>query len=156
VHPYIVTVFDCGRVDDLYYLVMEYVEGANLRQMLEQNKITERDAVEIVQQVSDALQHAHDRRVVHRDIKPENILIDERDRVRLVDFGLAKLFTGKLDRSGDDQLVMGTPRYMAPEQIATPSDIDHRADIYSTGVVFHEMLTGKLPGLDRPAPSSIA
>src|SRR5262245_37914836 len=156
VHPYIVTVFDCGRVDDLYFLVMEFVEGSSLRQLLEQKKITERDAVDIVQQIGEALEHAHGRGVVHRDVKPENVLIDDRDRVRLVDFGLAKLFAGRDPQSSGDHLVVGTPRYMAPEQIAMPGDIDQRADIYSTGVVFHEMLTGELPGPRRQPPSTIA
>jgi serine/threonine protein kinase len=91
-HPYIVTVYDVGKSDQLYYLVMEYVAGASLRQRLVDRSITERDAIEFVPQIAEALQHAHEAGVVHRDVKPENVLIDARGRVRLVDFGLATLF----------------------------------------------------------------
>ncbi len=91
-HPYIVTVYDIGKSDQLYYLVMEFVEGANLRQLLADGSITERDTLEFVPQITEALQHAHETGIVHRDIKPENVLIDPRGRVRLVDFGLATLF----------------------------------------------------------------
>ena len=91
-HPYIVTVFDIGKAGELYYLVMEFVEGANLRQLLTDRSITERDTLEFVPQIAEALQHAHEAGVVHRDVKPENVLVDALGRVRLVDFGLATLF----------------------------------------------------------------
>ena len=93
----------------------------------------------------------HESGVVHRDIKPENVLIDPRGRVRLVDFGLATLL-GPGRRAGLDDRVAGTLAYMAPEQMATPAAVDHRADIYSTGVVFYEMLARELPGPDRVPP----
>jgi serine/threonine protein kinase len=153
-HPFIVTVFDVHKSEDLYCLVMEYVEGANLRQLLVEGSVTERDALDFVQQMTDALQHAHETGVVHRDIKPENVLVDSLGRLRLVDFGLAKFFGPQTQgREHIDDQVVGTLRYMAPEQITMPEAVDHRADIYSTGVVFYEMLARELPGPDRVPPS---
>jgi uncharacterized protein YndB with AHSA1/START domain/predicted Ser/Thr protein kinase len=153
-HPFIVAVFDVCKAGDLYGLVMEYVEGASLRQLLAEGSITPRDALDFVPQIAEALQHAHEAGVVHRDIKPENVLVDSRGRVRLVDFGLATLFGPKAPARGpDDERVVGTLRYMAPEQITMPEAVDHRADIFSTGVVFYEMLARELPGPDRIPPS---
>jgi serine/threonine protein kinase len=154
-HPFIVTVFDVLRVDDLYCLVMEYVEGSSLRQLLqeENGSITERRTLDYVPQITDALQHAHEAGVVHRDIKPENVLVDTRGRIRLVDFGLASLLGPAATGVSADDHVAGTLRYMAPEQISMPESVDHRADIYSTGVVFYEMLSREVPGPDRVPPS---
>ena len=152
-HSSIVAVHDFGEVDGLYYFVMELVDGTNLRQAIASSRLTPPEALAIVPQICDALQFAHDEGVVHRDIKPENILIDKRGRVKIADFGLAKLLGVDREHSavekpftltGADQ-VMGTPHYMAPEQIRGSSTVDHRADIYSLGVVFYEMLTGELP-----------
>jgi serine/threonine protein kinase len=146
-HPNIVTVYDFGETGGLYYIVMEFVAGQNLRQLLGAGAVSEARMLRIVAQVCDALQYAHDVGVVHRDIKPENILLDARGQVKIADFGLAKLvglppahrsLTGSHD-------VMGTLYYMAPEQLLRNVDVDHRADIYSLGVVFYEMLTGELP-----------
>ena len=105
-------------------------------------------------QICDALQFAHEAGIVHRDIKPENILLDAKGRVKIADFGLAKLLgdAGPQHLTGTHQ-VMGTLHYMAPEQWERPRHVDHRADIYSLGVVFYEMLTGELP-LGRFAPPS--
>jgi uncharacterized protein YndB with AHSA1/START domain/predicted Ser/Thr protein kinase len=156
-HPFIVTVFDVCQAGDLYGLVMEYVEGASLRQLLAGGSFTQRDALDFVPQVAEALQHAHEAGVVHRDIKPENVLVDSRGRVRLVDFGLATLIGAEaLARGPHDERVVGTLRYMAPEQITMPEAVDHRADIFSTGVVFYEMLARELPGPDRVPPSQKA
>jgi serine/threonine protein kinase len=153
-HPFIVTVFDVHKAEDLYCLVMEYVDGVSLRQLLEGGSITERDALDFVQQITQALQHAHESGVVHRDIKPENVLVDSLGRLRLVDFGLATIFGPEAQKRGQtDSRVVGTLRYMAPEQITMPQAVDHRADIYSTGVVFYEMLARELPGPDRVPPS---
>lgn len=153
-HPFIVTVFDVCGTADLYGLVMEYVEGPNLRQLLNSGSITQRDALDFVPQITEALQHAHEEGVVHRDVKPENVLIDAKGRVRLVDFGLATLIGPEArGRKADADRVVGTLRYMAPEQITTPEAVDHRADIYSTGVVLYEMLARELPGPDREPPS---
>ena len=134
---------------------MEYVDGVNLRQAIRSGGIAPKEALAIVPQICDALQFAHDEGIVHRDIKPENILVDKRGRVKIADFGLAKL----LGRASGDvaltatQQVMGTLRYMAPEQMEGTKTVDHRADIYSLGVVFYELLTGELP-IGRFAPPS--
>lgn len=155
-HPYIVTVFDVGRAGDLDYLVMEYVEGTSLRTLLARRSVTARDVLDYVPQMAEALEHAHDAGVVHRDVKPENVLIDRRGRVRLVDFGLATLNGPGKAPGPDDHRAAGTLPYMAPEQLNAPETVDHRADIYSTGVVFYELLTGELPGLERRPPSARA
>ncbi len=154
-HPNIVTVHDFGQVDGLYYLVMEYIDGVNLRQMLRTRQLEPRQALEIVPAVCDALQFAHDHGIVHRDIKPENILVDKNGRVKIADFGLAKLLnrgSTETNLTGTNH-VMGTMNYMAPEQFEHPTEVDHRADIYSLGVVIYEMLTGELP-MGRFAPPS--
>ena len=154
-HPNILQIHDFGEVDDLYYLSMEYVDGINLRQMIRGNRLTSKQALEIVPAICDALQYAHDHGIVHRDIKPENIMIDTEGRVKIADFGLAKLLDKEsagptLTRANH---IMGTMHYMAPEQIETPLTVDHRADIYSLGVVIYELLTGELP-LGRFEPPS--
>jgi len=154
-HPCIVGVHDFGQVGDLSYFVMEYVDGPNLREIEQAGRLDPRAALEIVPQICEALQFAHDEGVVHRDIKPENILLNQKGRVKIADFGLAKLL-GQ-DRTNftltEINHVMGTPHYMAPEQVEHPQDVDHRADIYSLGVVFYEMLTGELP-LGKFSPPS--
>jgi tRNA A-37 threonylcarbamoyl transferase component Bud32 len=154
-HPHIVAVHDFGESDGLFYLVMEYVDGANLRHILQEGQLEPREALAIIPQICDALQYAHEEGVVHRDIKPENILLDSKGRVKIADFGLAKLLNRPrvaFTLTGSQQ-VMGTLDYMAPEQRMRPQEVDHRADIYSLGVVFYEMLTGELP-LGRFAPPS--
>ncbi len=145
-HPHIVAVHDFGQTNGLYYFVMEFVDGVNLRRPLEMGKLSPEQALAIVPQICDALQYAHNAGVVHRDIKPENILLDKSGRVKIADFGLAKLTgqTQDVTLTGAGQ-VMGTPHYMAPEQLEHPQAVDHRADIYSLGVVFYQMLTGELP-----------
>lgn len=146
-HPNIVPVYDFGQVDGFCYFVMEYLDGINLRQAIRAGDLTSAEALKIVPQICDALQFAHDEGIVHRDIKPENILLDKKGRVKIADFGLAKLLgqeAGDVSLTGTNQ-VMGTVRYMAPEQMEGAREIDHRADIYSLGVVFYELLTGELP-----------
>jgi serine/threonine protein kinase len=154
-HANIIAIYDFGSADGLFYLVMEFVDGANLRSAIRAKTTTPRAALAIVGQICDALQYAHEEGIVHRDIKPENILLDKRGRVKIADFGLAKLLGG--DKGGvtltQTHQAMGTPHYMAPEQWEKPQDVDHRADIYSLGVVFYELLTGELP-LGRFAPPS--
>jgi tRNA A-37 threonylcarbamoyl transferase component Bud32 len=154
-HPHIVAVHDFGEVDGLFYFIMEYVDGVNLRERLQEGPLPPEEALEIVPQICEALQYAHEFDVVHRDIKPENILLDHKGRVKIADFGLAKivgLTPTYLTLTGSHQ-VMGTLYYMAPEQMERPNTVDWRADIYSVGVVFYEMLTGGLP-LGRFAPPS--
>ena len=154
-HPNILTVYDFGEADGLFYLVMEYVDGADLRHVLQQGRLSPAEALRIVPVVCDALQYAHASGVVHRDIKPGNILLDREGRVKIADFGIAKLAgTSTADVTlTQSKQSMGTPHYMAPEQVESPQTVDHRADIYSLGVVFYEMLTGELP-LGRFAPPS--
>ncbi len=154
-HPHIVTVHDLGCTGDFCYFVMEYVDGVNLRKALRTRQIDAAKALAIVRQICDALEYAHEEGIVHRDIKPENILIDRRGRVKIADFGLAKLLHPVADDSGltRTEQVMGTVRYMAPEQLQGTRAVDHRADIYSLGVVFYELLTGELP-LGRFQPPS--
>jgi len=155
-HPRIVSVYDFGHTEyGLYYFIMEFIDGTDLRHVIQAGEISPAEALAIVPQICEALQFAHEEGIVHRDIKPENILLDKKGRVKIADFGLAKL----LDRpaslytlTGAGQR-MGTPHYMAPEQIEHPGQVDHRADIFSLGVVFYEMLTGELP-LGRFAPPS--
>jgi len=154
-HPHIVAVHDYGRAGELFYLVLEYVDGVNLRAVLQARTLAPQQALAIVPQLCEALEFAHAHGVVHRDVKPENILLDRLGRVKIADFGLAKLLgvdgpPGTLTSSGQ---VLGTLRYMAPEQIDRPLAVDHRADIYSLGVVFYEMLTGEIP-MGRFAPPS--
>ena len=174
-HPHIVTVYDFGHTsaplassgkgtasdargeEPLFYFVMEFVDGLTLRQLLDADTLAPQEALAIVPQICEALQYAHDKGVVHRDIKPENILMDRSGQVKIADFGLAKL-VGRKAKDVDFTLtgagqVMGTPHYMAPEQLEHPQSVDHRADIYSLGVVFYQMLTGELP-LGRFAPPS--
>lgn len=146
-HPSIVTVHDFGRKDGLFYFVMEYIDGTNLRELERKETLQPKEALAIIPQVCEALQYAHDQGVVHRDIKPENVLIDTEGRVKIADFGLAKIVGGVPDEAeltGTWQ-VMGTAHYMAPEQMQGAPGVDHRADIYSLGVVLYEMLTGDLP-----------
>ncbi len=167
-HPNIVAVYDFGQTsappssgtaegenhEGLYYLVMEFVDGVNLRQAIQDGKLIPKEALAIVPQICEALQFAHDEGIVHRDIKPENILVDKRGRVKIADFGLAKILGQETtEHLTATQQVMGTLRYMAPEQMKGSRVVDHRADIYSLGVVFYEMLTGELP-VGRFAPPS--
>jgi len=154
-HSRIVSVYDFGLAGNLFYIVMEYVDGVNLRQTIQAGGLTPQAALAIVPQICEALQFAHDEGIVHRDIKPENILIDKKGRVKIADFGLAKLLG---QESQDHSLtmthqVMGTLRYMAPEQMQGSRELDHRADIYSLGVIFYELLTGELP-IGKFAPPS--
>jgi predicted Ser/Thr protein kinase len=146
-HPNIVSVHDFGESGGLYYIVMEFVDGANLRELFETRKLAPAEALAIVPKICDALEYAHEEGIVHRDIKPENILIDKKGRVKIADFGLAKLLRREaldmsLTLSGTS---LGTVRYMAPEQMDKPETVDHRADLYSLGVVIYEMLTGEVP-----------
>jgi len=161
-HPNIVTIHDFGQAGGFYFLLMEFVDGLNLRQLLRTRKLTPEEALAIVPPLCDALQFAHDRGIVHRDIKPENLLLDKAGRVKVADFGIARML-GPVNGGapadepvGPDnttQSAAGTPAYSAPEQNHAPRRVDRRGDIYSLGVVFYEMLTGQLPGQPLEAPS---
>jgi len=154
-HRNIVGVHDYGQVEGFHYFIMEYVDGLNLRQVQQAGTLAPAEALGIIPQICEALQFAHDEGVVHRDIKPENVLLDQKGQIKIADFGLAKILG--TERSNftltEPNHVMGTPHYMAPEQVEHPQDVDHRADIYSLGVVFYELLTGELPLGKFAAPS---
>ena len=176
-HPGIVTLHEFGQASShqpstlnhppLPYILMEFVAGVNLAQLMKSGRISPREALAIVPQICDALQYAHDQGIVHRDIKPENILLDRLGRVKVADFGIAKVVAAVCDRPAEEEgnqrrsqtdatlagKINGTPRYMAPEQFDHPAEVDHRADIYALGVVFYQMLTGDLPGKSLEAPS---
>lgn len=169
-HPHIVSIHDFGQRGSLFFFLMEFVDGLNLRQLLDTGHITHKEALAIVPQICDGLQFAHDQGIVHRDIKPENILVDKLGRVKIADFGLATLVsnidTKNRDINAETSMVLpntrdhgtlfsvaGTPQYMAPEQKHASADVDHRADIYALGVVFYQMLTGQLPTKNIELPS---
>lgn len=158
-HPHIVGVHDFGQAGGFYYLLMEFVDGVNLRQLLQTKRLTPQEALSIVPPVCEALQCAHEHGIVHRDIKPENLLIDKSGVVKIADFGIAKMYSGHLTPHTEQgaphhaaaTLPFGTPDYAAPEQASGAAD--HRADIYSLGVVLYEMLTGERPKDKIEAPS---
>lgn len=160
-HPNIVTVHDFGQAGGFYFLLMEFIDGVNLRQLLRARKFTPEEALAIVPPLCDALQFAHERGIIHRDIKPENLLLDKAGRVKIADFGIAKMLSttnGDSAASGGargsgTRGQLGTPGYSAPEQKNDPQRVDSRADIYSLGAVFYEMLTGELPGRRIEPPS---
>lgn len=159
-HPNIVSVYDFGLARGFYFLLMEFVDGMNLRQLLQARRLTPKEALGIVPPVCEALQCAHDHGIVHCDIKPENLLIDKAGAVKIADFGIAKIigsergdyFPGESAQYvASSSLPFGTPDYAAPEQ--ANGTADHRADIYSLGVVLYEMLTGERPKEKIEAPS---
>ena len=151
-HPHIVTIHDFGQAGGYYYLLMEFVDGVNLRQAMTGPRFTPEQALAVVPPVCEALQYAHEHSIVHRDIKPENLLMDKTGRVKIADFGIAKMLGEESDFGLAESQPAGTPQYMAPEQ-KEYQRADHRADIYSLGVVLYEMLTGELPA-DKLQPPS--
>ena len=143
-HPNIVTVHDFGETNGLYFIVMEFIDGVNLRDLLREGKLDPEQALSIVPPICEALEYAHGKGIVHRDIKPENLLLDREGRIKIADFGIADLVGSSSEKNG-------TPPYMAPEQQDGHSD--ERADIYALGVVLYEMLTGERPAQNFIAPS---
>lgn len=147
-HPNIVAVYDFGRnALGHLFIVMEYVHGTSLFEILKQEQLPLPRVLEIIAQVCEGLQFAHDHGVIHRDIKPTNILIDGRNSVRVADFGLAKLVKAESTTTAQTRssLIMGTPVYAAPEQRRPNAAVDHRVDIFSVGVTLYEMITGHFP-----------
>ncbi|NQT53044.1 protein kinase, partial [bacterium] len=144
-HRSIVAAIDVGECEGFYYFAMEYVDGETLAQLIKrEGPLPEDRAIQIVAEVAEALEAARHRGLIHRDIKPDNIMISRDGRVRVTDFGLAKLIDAEGSSPGDSRF-LGTPAFMAPEQVRSEPDIDCRADIFSLGVTFYQMLTGKLP-----------
>jgi serine/threonine protein kinase len=159
-HPNIVSVFDFGNTTEGHlYFVMEFVEGTTLHQLIKSVGLKPTQALEIIVRVCEALQYAHSEGVIHRDIKPANILVDTKGRVKVTDFGLARMDTAKTPEEWGQTMtgmVLGTPDYMAPEQ-KKGIRVDHRADIYSLGVMLYEMLCGEIPaGIFDPPSQRVA
>jgi tetratricopeptide (TPR) repeat protein/predicted Ser/Thr protein kinase len=141
-HPYIVAIFDAGEESGVYYILMEFVEGRDLKEMLEKNQRLPISAgVQVFNQLSQAMAYAHNLQIIHRDIKPANIMWTSANIIKVMDFGLAKV----MDKMREGKTaIAGTPYYMSPEQ-TLGKDMDHRADIYSVGVTMYELLTGTVP-----------
>jgi serine/threonine protein kinase len=159
-HPNIITIFERGRTDRSFYLIMEYVDGpgggppTDLRRMIDEGPLPLARTRRLILQVVRALEFAHQQKIIHRDIKPSNILIDRHDNAKVADFGIAAvgLFAERhLTTTG----AMGTPDYMAPEQRRSAAAVDERADVFSVGVMLYEMLTGELPLGSYPSPSEV-
>jgi predicted Ser/Thr protein kinase len=141
-HPNIITIYDAGEQDGMFYIAMEYMEGQTLQQLLKGGKrLPVEHAIDIVRQVCAGLDYAHSRGIVHRDIKPANIMITADGTVKIMDFGIAKGGGTSMTSAGH---VVGTPNYMAPEQVKG-KPLDGRSDLFSAGVVLYEMLTGERP-----------
>jgi serine/threonine-protein kinase len=141
-HPGIVGVYEWGEADDVVFLAMEYVEGHSLREyFVRGTRFDERDAVSVMVQLLDALQYAHEQGVWHRDIKPANLIVMKNGKLKIADFGIARIESSTLTQVG---AIMGTPGYMAPEQYAGGA-VDWRADIFSAGVVMYQLVSGVRP-----------
>ncbi len=156
-HPNIVTIHEFGERAGRFFFTMEFVDGTDLERMIRGGEMASEQALGLIPQICEAIQFAHDHGVVHRDIKPANILVGRDGRVKVADFGIVKLAKGpEQDQEAEENPnqqpdltaprgVLGTPRYMAPEQAAASEELDHRADLYALGVVFYEMLVGTPP-----------
>ena len=142
-HPNIVEVYDVGEDDGLYYIVMEYIEGKTLKQLLKKRgSLTLSEAIDIMLQLTDGMAHAHDSYIIHRDLKPQNIMIKDDGQIKITDFGIAMaLNSTQLTQTNS---VMGSVHYLPPEQ-ASGKGCTIKSDIYSMGIIFYELLTGSLP-----------
>lgn len=152
-HPNVVSIYDVGQEDDTHYIVMEYVEGNNLNEIIQERAPLQADeAVRIAVQIADALDHAHQNHIIHRDIKPHNILIGKNGRVKVTDFGIARAVTSStITQTGS---VIGSVHYFSPEH-AKGINTGEKSDLYSLGIVLYQMLTAKLPFLGE-SPISVA
>jgi serine/threonine-protein kinase len=151
-HRNIVTIFEFAEESNIPYIVMEFLKGTSLgARMNAQPPLTLDDKLNVVAQLCDGLSYAHEQGVVHRDVKPDNVFILEDGSVKLLDFGIAKLTTSTLTRQGD---VLGSASYMSPEQVGGSESVDGRADVFSTGVVLYELLTGKKP-FEGDSPTAV-
>lgn len=152
-HPNIVNIYDVGEEDDIYYIVMEYVDGKTLKQLIkEKGRLPIDETLEFSRQIALALQHAHSNHIIHRDIKPHNILVTEDGRAKVTDFGIALAATSStITNTGN---IIGSVHYFAPEQ-ARGGYTDEKSDLYSLGIVMYEMVTGRLP-FQGDAPVTVA
>lgn len=154
-HNNIVQAIDVGEAGGLYYFVMEYVEGRTLHDDLSKGKVfSEKDALEVLIQLANALAHAHAHGMIHRDVKPKNIMINVEQVVKLADMGLARMTSDVEAAKSEKGKAFGTPYYIAPEQIRGEVNIDGRADIYSLGATFYHMVTGRVP-FEASSPSEV-
>ena len=154
-HPNIVQAFDVGNEGDLYYFVMEYVEGRSVHDdIVTHKRYKESEAIDITIQVAEALEHAHNRGLIHRDVKPKNIMITKEGVVKLADMGLARAMSDVEAAEAEAGRAFGTPYYISPEQIRGEKDIGPPADIYSLGVTLYHMVTGSVP-FEGKNPSSV-
>jgi serine/threonine-protein kinase len=142
-HPSIVSIYDVGEEGDLYFIVMEYVEGQTLKQYIQQNSpIQVEETIDIMKQLTSAISHAHQNHIIHRDIKPQNILVDRFGNVKITDFGIAMALSATSITQTNS--VLGSVHYLSPEQ-ARGGMANRKSDIYSLGIVMFELLTGRLP-----------
>ncbi|WHY79292.1 Stk1 family PASTA domain-containing Ser/Thr kinase [Neobacillus sp. WH10] len=142
-HPNIVNIYDVGEENDLYYIVMEFVDGQTLKQYIQQNSpLRVEDAIGIMRQLTSAISHAHQNHIIHRDIKPHNILVDHDGNVKITDFGIAMALSATSITQTNS--VLGSVHYLSPEQ-ARGGMANRKSDIYSLGIVMFELLTGRLP-----------
>ncbi len=146
-HPNIIQIIDRGVVGSNYFFVMEFVQGRSLRELMGSGPVAAGEALRLIIQICHAIDYAHDRGIIHRDLKPENILLDERNHVKVADFGLASFVGHTVEKANltATSVAMGTINYMAPEQRRDAKSVDGRADLYSLGVILYELLTGELP-----------
>lgn len=156
-HPNIVQIIDKGEREGVYYFVMEFVDGPSLKELLRDTDVTLERILELALMVAGGLEHAHAHGIVHRDLKPGNVLVERRSGIaKIADFGIAQLQSGaELSQLTSSHMAMGTLNYMAPEQKVDAKSVDHRADIYSFGVILYEMLTGDLPLGSFDPPSHV-
>ncbi|MGE4282621.1 MAG: Stk1 family PASTA domain-containing Ser/Thr kinase [Clostridia bacterium] len=152
-HPNVVSVYDVGQQDDIYYIVMEYIDGITLKEMINKNgALPWKEALNYSVQICSALEHAHKKHIVHRDIKPHNIMITKEGMVKVTDFGIARAVTSATVTLGGNTI--GSVHYFSPEQ-ARGSYTDEKSDIYSLGIVMYEMLTSRVP-FDGDSPVAVA
>ena len=148
-HPNLIGVYDFGSAEGMLYIVMEFVAGQSLSHTVHGHMMAPSEAIRLASAICGGLAHAHYNHIVHRDIKPSNILIDQEGQPKIGDFGLAHPLGRKVQ---DSDTIYGTPGYTAPEVLEAPDSVDQRADVFSVGVLLHELLTGKMPSEDqRPA-----
>ena len=154
-HPNIVNMLDVGQDGEIRYIVMEYVKGQTLKELIRKSgRIRPARAVQMTMRILAAVDHAHRNHIVHRDIKPQNILVDENGVVKVADFGIARLTTSSSTLTQNDGNVLGSVHYFSPEQ-ANGLVADEKSDLYSVGVVLYEMVTGQVP-FDGDSPISVA